>query len=137
MQLADSPELCSLNHFNSGQFMKVLGKAQVSGILCVDQHPSVGAELMSCWDFQGTQGWKHLHELHEGGEAADRAVPGLKMYGMTQVHPASCPGKAPACTMPGWDVAVTAQALGQDSPPASGWQKHSRLWMLGNTKPQG
>lgn len=34
------------------------------------------------------------------------------MYGMTQVHPVSCPGKAPACTMPGWDVAVTAQALG-------------------------
>lgn len=42
MQLADSPEMCSLNHFNSGHFMKVLGKAQVSGIQCLDQHASAG-----------------------------------------------------------------------------------------------
>lgn len=42
MQLADSPEMCSLNHFNSGHFMQVLGKAQVSGIQCLDQHSLAG-----------------------------------------------------------------------------------------------
>lgn len=136
MQLADSPEMCSLNHFNSGHFLQVLGEAQVPGIQCLDPHASAGPGhswlvgtaraprdgnvSMTCMREE-----KMLTELFQGIR--------LEMYGMTQVHPASCPGKAPACTMPAWDVAVTAQA------PGSGltWLEHSRLWMLGNTKPRG
>lgn len=76
MQPADRLEMCSLNHFNSGHFMKVLGKAQVSGIRCLDQHASAGPG--HSW-LVGTSRvpWDGNVSMNctRGGEAADGAVP--------------------------------------------------------------
>lgn len=59
MHLTDSLKMCFLNHFNSGNFMKVLGKAQVLGIQCLQlswpPYFSRSWPLMACWDFQGAR----------------------------------------------------------------------------------
>lgn len=93
MQLADSPEMCSLNHLNPGHFMKVLGKAQLSGIQCLDQHTSAGPG--HSLGLPGHPGMETLHELHEG-EAADGAVPRDQIRNVWNDSGAPCilPGKS-------------------------------------------
>lgn len=58
MHLTDSLKMRFLNHFNSGNFMKVLGKAQVLGIQCLQLSWSTcfsrSWPLVACRDFQGT-----------------------------------------------------------------------------------
>ena len=59
MHLTDSLKMCFLNHFNSGNFMEVLGKAQVLGIQCLQLSWSTcfgrSRPLMACRDFQGAR----------------------------------------------------------------------------------
>lgn len=59
MHLTDSLKMRFLNHFNSGNFMKVLGKAQTLGIQCLQLSRSTcfsrSWPLMARRDFQGAR----------------------------------------------------------------------------------
>lgn len=129
MQLADSPEMCSLNHFNSGHFMQV--HRESPGFRDPVSGPTLFGRswpLVACWDFQGAQGWKHLHELHEGGKAADRAVPGDQIINVWNDSGAPCvlPRKS-TCMHNAW------LGCGSDS-SGTGVRTHLQ-WQAGRSTP--